>query len=122
VQSLLLTFFSVCVVFSQSLGMFAEESKGKTLMPAVTIYTTSLCAYCHAALDLLRTKGVAFTQVDVSGDPTARAVLAEKAGGRTSVPQIFVGATHIGGCDDLYASDRSGTLDVLLAADTARQA
>jgi glutaredoxin 3 len=81
-----------------------------------------LCPYCHAALDLLRKKGVPFTHVDVSGDPAARAALAEKASGRTSVPQIFIGETHVGGCDDLYASDRSGGLDALLAADTTRQA
>jgi glutaredoxin 3 len=84
-------------------------------MGSVTIYTTSTCPYCHAAKDLLRRKGVAFDEIDVTGKPAERRAMTERAG-RTSVPQIFIGAQHIGGCDDLYALDRAGRLDPLLAA------
>lgn len=85
-------------------------------MPPVTIYTTAWCPYCTAARTLLRGKGVAFTEVDVERTAGARATMTQRAGGRTSVPQIFVGETHVGGYDDLYALERSGKLDPLLAA------
>ena len=85
-------------------------------MDTVTIYTTSTCPYCHAAKDLLRKKGVGFHEIDVSGKPGERRTMTERAGGRTSVPQIFVGTHHVGGCDDLYALERAGRLDPLLAA------
>ncbi len=85
-------------------------------MPPVTIYTTRFCPYCSEAKDLLRRKSVPFDEIDVSGDRKTRAVMAERAGGRTSVPQIFVGERHVGGCDDLYALDSAGKLDPLLAA------
>jgi glutaredoxin 3 len=81
----------------------------------VTIYTTSLCGYCHSAKALLRKKGVAFDEIDVSGDRKAREALVEKAAGRTTVPQIWIGETHVGGCDDLYALERQGRLDAMLA-------
>jgi glutaredoxin 3 len=84
-------------------------------MPAVTIYTKSWCPYCHAAKDLLTSKGVEFEEIDVA-DREKQAAMAQRAGGRTSVPQIFIGATHVGGCDDLHALDASGKLDPLLAA------
>lgn len=85
-------------------------------MPAVTIYTTRFCPYCTEAKGLLRAKNVAFDEIDVSGDRAGRAAMTERAGGRTSVPQIFVGETHVGGCDDLFALEEAGKLDRLLAA------
>lgn len=85
-------------------------------MKPVEIYTTPLCGYCHAAKSLLTRKGVAFTEIDVSRDPALRAAMTDRAGGRRTVPQIFIGGTHVGGCDDLYALDGAGRLDPLLAA------
>lgn len=84
-------------------------------MPLIEIYTTPYCPYCHAAKDLLRQKGVQFTEIDVSGDRELRRAMTARAGGRTTVPQIFIGASHVGGCDDLYALDDAGGLDPLLA-------
>ncbi len=81
---------------------------------AVTIYTTALCPYCHAAKQLLNRKGVAYHEIDVSFDPAGRRAMPERAGGRQTVPQVFIGAAHVGGCDDLYALDRAGKLDPLL--------
>jgi glutaredoxin 3 len=83
-------------------------------MPPVTIYTTAWCPYCSAAKSLLKEKGVTFQEIDVEKTAGARATMVQRAGGRTSVPQIFVGDRHVGGCDDLYALDRSGKLDPLL--------
>jgi len=85
-------------------------------MPPVTIYTTSWCPYCAAAKELLDQKGVSFTEIDVERTAGARQEMSAKAGGRTSVPQIFIGERHVGGCDDLYALDRRGELDRMLAA------
>lgn len=85
-------------------------------MPPVTIYTTSWCPYCHAAKALLTKKGVAFEEIGVDGKPELRQAMAAKAGGRSSVPQIFIGGRHVGGSDDLHALDAQGKLDVLLAA------
>jgi glutaredoxin 3 len=85
-------------------------------MPPVTIYTTSLCPYCHAAKRLLTQKGVPFEEIDVSGQAGEREFLRLKAAGRTSVPQIWIGETHVGGCDDLYALESEGRLDALLRA------
>jgi glutaredoxin 3 len=84
-------------------------------MQPVEIYTTPLCGYCHAAKGLLTRKGVAFTEMDVSADPALRAAMTRRANGGRTVPQIFVGDTHVGGCDDLFALDRAGRLDPLLA-------
>ena len=84
-------------------------------MKAVEIYTTPLCGYCHAAKRLLTKKGVDYREVDVSVDPALRARMTERAGGRRSVPQIFIGDTHVGGCDDLHALDADGKLDPMLA-------
>lgn len=83
-------------------------------MKAVEIYTTRTCPYCVAAKGLLTQKGVAFTDIDVGGDPALRAKMTQRAG-RTSVPQIFIAGSHIGGCDDLHALERSGKLDAMLA-------
>jgi glutaredoxin 3 len=85
-------------------------------MPQITIYTTSLCPYCHAAKRLLTQKAADFQEIDVSGREPEREALRIKAGGQTSVPQIWIGATHVGGCDDLFALDRTGELDRLLHA------
>jgi glutaredoxin 3 len=85
-------------------------------MQPVEIYTTPFCGYCHAAKRLLSQKGVSFVEIDVSADPALREAMVQRAFGRRTVPQIFVGGTHIGGCDDLYALDRAGKLDALLGA------
>jgi glutaredoxin 3 len=85
-------------------------------MANVTIYTTNMCPYCHAAKALLQRKGVTFDEIDVSYDPDGRRKMTERAGGRRTVPQIFIGKTHVGGSDDLHALDRAGKLDSLLAA------
>ena len=84
-------------------------------MSKVQIYTTQICPYCHRAKALLRDKGVAFDEVDVMATPGARDEMINRTG-RTSVPQIFVGGTHVGGSDDLYALDARGGLDPLLAS------
>ncbi|HEU4379911.1 MAG TPA: glutaredoxin 3 [Hyphomicrobiaceae bacterium] len=84
-------------------------------MKPVTIYTTPFCPYCLMARRLLAKKGVAFEEINVSGDWQAREALVEKAGGRTTVPQIWVGDTHVGGSDELHALERDGKLDALLA-------
>lgn len=84
-------------------------------MPAVEIYTTPYCPYCAWAKELLVKKSVQFKEIDVSGKPDLRAQMTQRANGRTTVPQIFIGATHVGGCDDLYALDDAGKLDSLLA-------
>jgi glutaredoxin 3 len=80
----------------------------------VEIYTSPLCGYCHAAKRLLSAKGVSFTEIDVSRDPAQRSAMVSRAGGARTVPQIFVGDVHVGGCDDLHALDRRGQLDALL--------
>ena len=84
-------------------------------MPPVTVYTTAWCPYCSAAKSLLREKGVAFTEIDVERVSGSRKAMVERAGGRTSVPQIFIGQTHIGGYDDMIALHRAGKLEPLLA-------
>lgn len=84
-------------------------------MKPVEIYTTPICGYCMMAKELLRDKAVPFTEIDVMSDRARRAEMVARAGGKTSVPQIFIGGTHVGGCDDLHALDRSGKLDGLLA-------
>jgi len=81
----------------------------------VQIYTRAWCGYCTAALRLLDQKGVAYEQIDCTGDPARRAWLVEASGGRTTVPQIFIDGVAIGGSDDLRALDRRGELDRLLA-------
>ncbi len=85
-------------------------------MASVTIYSRSWCPYCIAAKRLLNQKGAAFTEIDIEVKAGARQEMIQKAGGRTSVPQIFIGERHVGGCDDLYALDSRGELDRLLAA------
>jgi glutaredoxin 3 len=84
-------------------------------MPNITIYTTSVCPYCVRAKDLLKRKGQTYTEINVEDD-AERAKMMERSGGKRSVPQIFINSTHVGGCDDLYALDKAGKLDALLAA------
>ena len=83
-------------------------------VPPIVIYTKSTCPYCHAAKDLLRTKAAQFEEIGVDGDRAAQAAMAAKANGRWTVPQIFIGETHVGGCDDLHALEATGELDGLL--------
>jgi glutaredoxin 3 len=85
-------------------------------MAKVEIYTTFLCGYCYRAKKLLENKGVAYEETDVMAEPAKRKEMLQRAGGRTTVPQIFIDGRHIGGCDDLYALDAEGGLDPLLAA------
>jgi len=83
-------------------------------MAMVELYTTPFCPYCTRARALLERKGVAFTDIDITEEPTRRAEMIRRAGGRTSVPQIFIDGEHIGGSDELVALDRSGDLDAKL--------
>ena len=85
-------------------------------MPSVEIYTSPLCGFCHAAKRLLSQKGVEFSEIDVWAEPDRKAEMIQRANGGRTVPQIFIGDTHVGGCDDLYALERAGKLDGLLAA------
>ncbi|CUI01307.1 glutaredoxin 3 [Leisingera aquaemixtae] len=85
-------------------------------MKTVEIYTSPLCGYCHAAKRLLNQKGVAFSEVNVLEEPERKAEMIQRANGGRTVPQIFIGGTHVGGCDDLYALEQAGKLDPLLAA------
>ena len=89
-------------------------------MSAIELYTTPYCPYCLSDKDLLRQKGVEFTEIDVSGRPQLRAEMTARASGQTTVPQIFIGRTHVGGCDELYALDRKGKLDSMLAGEKAK--
>ncbi len=84
-------------------------------MKPIEIYTTPSCPYCHAAKRLLAKKGAAFTEIDVSRDPALRESMTKRANGRRSVPQIFIGGTHVGGSDDIHDLDHEGRLDPLLA-------
>ncbi|MBL8587216.1 MAG: glutaredoxin 3 [Methylobacteriaceae bacterium] len=83
-------------------------------MPQVTIYTKDYCPYCQAALKLLGEKKVAFERIEIA-DAAMQDAMAVRAGGRRTVPQIFIGDRHVGGCDDLYALEAAGKLDPLLA-------
>jgi glutaredoxin 3 len=84
-------------------------------MSNVTIYTKRGCSYCDSAKALLNKKGVAFDEVNLDGKADVAKALFKRLGRRT-VPQIFIGETHVGGCDDLYALERQDRLDALLAA------
>jgi glutaredoxin 3 len=86
-------------------------------MPRITIYTTPICPYCVRAKALLKKKGAAFEEIDVFMNVEARRQMEEKACGRCTVPQIFIGDRHVGGCDDLYALERTGRLDPLLGTE-----
>ncbi len=81
----------------------------------VEIYTWATCPYCIRAKQLLKRKDVSFTEYSIDGDNQARAAMSERAGGRRSVPQIFIDGQHVGGCDDIHALDAQGKLDALLS-------
>jgi glutaredoxin 3 len=83
-------------------------------MPDVEIYASQFCPYCYRAKKLLGDKGVTFREYDVDMDSSLRDKMRARAGGRTTVPQIFIDGRHVGGCDDLYALDAKGGLDPLL--------
>jgi glutaredoxin 3 len=83
-------------------------------MVDVTIYTRQFCGFCTAAKRLLDEKGVSYTEHDATFSPDLKAEMIQKASGRATFPQIFIGATHVGGCDELHALERAGKLDPLL--------
>lgn len=85
-------------------------------MKSVEIYTGNFCGYCSRAKQLLSQKGVNFIEYSVALDPEKRAEMVQRSRGGRTVPQIFIGGQHVGGCDELYALDRSGKLDPMLAA------
>ncbi|HEX5508717.1 MAG TPA: glutaredoxin 3 [Pseudolabrys sp.] len=89
-------------------------------MPFIEIYTTQYCPYCMAAKALLKRKGAAFTEIDVGRDWERRREMVERAKGRMTVPQIFIGSTHVGGSDELHALERAGKLDSMLASEGAK--
>jgi glutaredoxin 3 len=84
-------------------------------MKNIRVYTSQMCPYCVRAKALLKKKGAAFEEIDVTMDVAAREQMQAASGGARSVPQIFIGDTHVGGCDELYALERDGKLDPLLA-------
>jgi glutaredoxin 3 len=86
-------------------------------MTAIEIYTRPGCGYCTAAKSLLTRKKVVFTEYDAGKDPNVRQAMYDRAGAGTTFPQIFIGDLHVGGCDELYALDRAGKLDALLAGE-----
>jgi len=85
-------------------------------MQPVEIYTSPLCGFCHAAKRLLTQKGVSFSEVDVLANPDRKPEMIKRANGGRTVPQIFIGDIHVGGCDELHALERAGKLDALLTA------
>ena len=85
-------------------------------MQPVEIYTKSTCPYCWRAKQLLTQKGIEFTEIGVDWGGPEKQTMVQRAGGRTTVPQIFIGDRHVGGCDDLFELEREGRLDALLAA------
>jgi len=85
-------------------------------MKNVEIYTKSTCGYCHAAKRLLTSKGVRFSDISLSQKPDMLSEMVERSNGGRTVPQIFIGDTHVGGCDELFVLDKAGKLDSLLAA------
>jgi len=84
-------------------------------MPPIDIYTIRYCPYCQEAKELLSRKGASFHEIDASGNREIRKQMIERANGSSTYPQIFIGTTHVGGCDDLFALEQAGRLDPLLA-------
>jgi glutaredoxin 3 len=84
-------------------------------MKKIRVYTSQICPYCARAKSLLKKKGATFEEIDVTMDDAARDEMLSRSGGARTVPQIFIGDTHVGGCDELYALEREGKLDPLLA-------
>ena len=85
-------------------------------MANIEIYTKPTCGFCHMAKRLLNSKGATFSEVNITMQPKRRAEMIQRANGSSTVPQIFIDGTHVGGCDDLMALERRGKLDALLAA------
>ncbi|SIS88351.1 glutaredoxin 3 [Paracoccus saliphilus] len=90
-----------------------------TDQPRIEIYTTRTCPFCISAKSLLQRKNLSFEEIDVGAQPELRGEMVQRANGRRTVPQIFIGDTHVGGCDELFALDRNGKLDPLLAGSAA---
>ncbi len=86
-------------------------------MPPITIYTTGFCPFCYHAKQLLDSKGAAYEEIDVNSVPGARGEMMQRANGGHTVPQIFIGERHVGGCDELYALEQQQQLDPLLSAE-----
>ena len=84
-------------------------------MKKVTLYTKMLCPYCIGAKSLLKKKGQAYEEIDIGKNPSERSNMMERSSGGYTVPQIFIGDEHVGGCDELYALERAGKLDAMLA-------
>ena len=84
-------------------------------MKTVELYTSPLCGFCHSAKRLLSQKGVSFSEINILAQPDRKGEMIKRANGGRTVPQIFIGDTHVGGCDGLFALDRAGKLDKLLA-------
>jgi glutaredoxin 3 len=95
---------------------FPYQGSAEIFMPVITIYTKQTCPYCVRAKALLTSKGAAFDEVDIERSPERRPEMIKRAGGRTTVPQIFIGEVHVGGCDDIHALDAAGKLQPMLAA------
>ena len=91
-----------------------RDEEGGFRMAKVEIYSSMFCPYCHRAKRLLESKGAAFEEIDVDSEPARRREMMERAGGRRTVPQIFIDGRHVGGCDDIHALERQGELDPLL--------
>ena len=84
-------------------------------MQPITLYTTPVCPYCVRAKDLLKRKGrTDYNEIDITKDASFMKDMLQKSGGRKTVPQIFIGEVHVGGCDDLYALESAGKLDAML--------
>lgn len=86
-------------------------------MANVTLYTSPLCGFCHAAKRMLTDKGVSYAEINVAADPSQRQTMLSRSNGRHTVPQIFIGDAHVGGYDDMAALERNGKLDPMLASD-----
>ena len=95
-------------------GISRSPDHASNIVVKVEIYTSIMCPFCNRAVEVLRSKNIIFEQIDVSMSSELRQTMRSRAGGRTSVPQIFIGDEHIGGCDDLIALDSVGLLDALL--------
>lgn len=92
------------------------KPQSSSLMKPVTIYTKPFCPYCSRALSVLKKKGADVTEIEAGFDPELRREMIQRSGGGSTYPQIFIGDTHVGGCDDMMALDYSGELDKLLNA------
>jgi glutaredoxin 3 len=103
----------IAVAYIAVLLNYSPEVR-KGIMPKIEIYTKSYCPYCVKAKDLLKRKGIEFEEISVEHDPTLAEFMVNRAGGRRTVPQIFINDKHIGGCDDLHAFDAEGKLDLLI--------